>query len=273
MSTADLSVVVPVHAGADPDHVRAALASLAAQSVTPRRVVVVVDGPVSEDHERAIATSPQAEVVRLPECVGSGLARRRAIQSCTTTWIALADSDDISEPTRFERQLSVLEASGADVCTTAMREFDSAGVAGVRATPVHHAEFARLMGSRNPVNQPAAVFRLAAYERAGGYHHLPYLEDYDLWARMLASGARFVGAPEPLVRFRTDGMLGRRTTPEARRSEREIQRRLRLYGLIGPGRELRNRCVRGLYLRLPQPLLRLAYRSVFHRRTELGLSQ
>lgn len=265
MTAVDLAVVVPVHSGVRAAHLREAMGSVASQTVVPRQVIVVLDGPVSAEHERALTLVPSATVVRLPHSLGSGPARRRALEACTTTWVGLVDSDDVSEPHRLERQLQVLHASGADVCAAAMSEFRTGSEpSAVRRTPLDHTDFARLMGFRNPVNQPAVVFRRAAYLEAGGYDDLPFLEDYDLWARMLSRGARFVGVAEPLVRFRVDGMLARRTSEAARRSEREMQRRLRSCGLIGPAGHLRNRVVRGLYLRLPAPLLQAGYRAVFN---------
>jgi hypothetical protein len=181
--------------------------------------------------------------------------------------VARADADDLNEPHRIGRQLSALRSSGADVCSTAMAEFieSPANVIGIRRSVTAHQRFARRMPTRNPVHHPTVVFRRAAAVRAGGYQHLPHLEDYDLWARMLQQGATFVGVDEPLVRFRTDGMHGRRTSRAALGSERELQRRLRDYGLLRPWRARLNLVIRGAYLRLPRPLLERAYRVMFRR--------
>ena len=134
----------------------------------------------------------------------------------------------------------------------------------VRTSPTVHAEFARIMRGRNPVNHPTVVFRRELASRAGGYHSLPFLEDYDLWARMMAAGAVFVGTREPLVRYRADGMMTRRRQPEAVRAERELQKRLQDYGLVGPVRARVNRLVRVAYLRMPLWASRRAYRHLFH---------
>ena len=138
-------------------------------------------------------------------------------------------------------------------------------VLGLRPCPDTHDAFARRMRTRNPVNHPTAVFRRDVALRAGGYQPLPHLEDYDLWARMLRDGARFVGTDQPTVLFRTDGLLARRTSRAALDAERELQRRLRSYGVVGPVRARVNLLVRGTYLRLPRPVLERAYRLVFRR--------
>jgi hypothetical protein len=187
--------------------------------------------------------------------------------------VARADADDLNEPDRLERQLAALAASGADVCSAAMAEFTGSPdhVLGVRRSPADHDTFARRMRTRNPVNQPAVVFRRELAVSAGGYPDLRCLEDYDLWARMLRDGARFVGVDAPLVRYRMDGMMQRRVGKDLH-AERDFQQRMRGYGLVGPVRARVNLVVRGLYLRLPAPLLALAYRLVFHRRGRTRVS-
>ena len=47
--------------------------------------------------------------------------------------------------------------------------------------------------------QPSVYFRADAYQRAGGIDRtLQFCMDYDLWARMAVSGAKFVRVPEDL---------------------------------------------------------------------------
>ena len=264
---ADVSVLLPVHAGVEPEHFAEALASLGTQTVTPAEVVVVLDGPLSAAHLEVLDRHPSARRVALSTNQGAGVALARGLAECRSTWVARADADDVNEPDRLERQLALLEASGADVCSAAMTEFAGSPdhVLGVRRCPTTHDLVARQLRTRNPVNHPTAVFRREAALRAGGYQPLPHLEDYDLWARMLRDGARFVGTDVPTVRFRTDGLMERRTSRAALDAERELQRRLRGYGVVGPARARVNLVLRGTYLRLPRPLLERVYRLVFRR--------
>ena len=62
-----------------------------------------------------------------------------------------------------------------------------------------------------------------------------FMQDYDLFARLLAGGARMTNLAEPLVLFRAgDTMRRRRSARGYLALELELQRRLRSYGLIGP---------------------------------------
>jgi glycosyltransferase involved in cell wall biosynthesis len=263
---ATVSVLMPVHAGAVPDHVAEALDSVWAQTRAPDQVVVVADGELTAAHESLLGR-PGLEVVRLSRARGAGGALEAGLAACRGQYVARADSDDVNEPHRLASQLEDLEASGADVCSAAMTEFSTRPprVVGIRTSPTTHDDFARLMKTRNPVNHPAVMFRRAAAVSAGGYRELPFLEDYDLWARMLAAGCRFVGSNAPLVRFRVDGMHVRRTSREVGRSERLLQARLVEYGVIGRPRAVFNLALRGTYRALPLPVTERVYALLFRR--------
>ena len=60
---------------------------------------------------------------------------------------------------------------------------------------------------RNPLNHMTVMFRKQDVLNAGNYRHFPYLEDYDLWSRMLAKGCAFYNLPEILVKARTSEAL------------------------------------------------------------------
>ena len=264
-----ISVVLPVHAGVDPDHWAAALASVASQSLQATEIVIVEDGPLTSNHaqvlEAFIATGAPVVRVVLPVNGGAGVANQAGLTRATGTWIAKADADDICLPERFERQMDELTRSGADLCGAAMLEFVDApdNVVAIRSVPLDHEAIARRMRFNNPVNHPTAMFRRTAALDAGGYADLRHIEDYDLLARMLANGAVMANLAEPLVLFRagTD-MHKRRSSRLFVLLEWQLQHRLRDYGIIGTPRLIANLVVRLAFRFLPPPVLRLVYRRV-----------
>ena len=257
-----VSVLMAVYDGTPAQQLNAALGSVVGQTRPADEILVVVDGPVSSEHEAVLAKYGAAiKRVDLSLNVGLGRALEVGLAACSGDWIARADADDLNHPDRLAHQLAVVQRTGADVCSASMREVagPSMRAVGVRRSPTTHDEFARRMPMTNPVNHPAVMFRRHAAVSAGGYRHLPLLEDYDLWARMLRDGARFVGVDEALVTYRADGMLDRRADRTLAGSERELRRNLRDYGLIGRPGALRNALVRGTYRRLPTGLRARAY--------------
>ena len=103
--------------------------------------------------------------------------------------------------------------------------------------------------------------------RAGGYQALPLMEDYLLFARMLATGAEPANVAEPLVYYRVGaGAYARRGGFALLRSEVALQRAFRAQGLTTRREYVRNLVVRGGYRLVPTRLRRLAYRRLIAHR-------
>jgi hypothetical protein len=116
----------------------------------------------------------------------------------------------------------------------------------------------------NPFNHPTVCVRRDVALTSGGYADLPYLEDYDLWARMVARGARVGNLAEPLVLFRGGAAsLSRRRARGVARSEWRLQRNLVSYGLVSRPRGVWNWCARTAFRSLPRWVMRRAYRRLF----------
>jgi hypothetical protein len=165
-------------------------------------------------------------------------------------------------------QLPVIEA-GADLVGSALVEFadDERREGAVRVPPRTAAAIALRARFHSPFNHPTVVYRKSAVDRAGGYKELPFLEDYWLFTRMLASGAKVANVAEPLVRYRTgSGSYRRRGGWKMLRSEVTLQRHLFDDGFITRSQYVRNLAVRGGYRLVPVHWRRIAYRLVFTRR-------
>lgn len=262
-----LGVVMAVHAGVAPDHLDRALASLAEQTRPADEVVVVEDGDVGPALT-AVLDAHGVRRIRVP-AGGAGPARQAGLEALTTTWFAIADSDDVSAPDRFASQLARLEAGDVVAVGAAMAEFEGSEdhVVGLRRLPGDHVGIARLARINNPVNHPTLMAERASVLAVGGYRDLPWLEDYDLMVRLLGAGARLGNLPEPLVLFRSSPQQRARRAPRGiGRSEVRLQRELRRAGLVGPLGTARNLVVRTAYRMLPAGLMARAYRRVFLRR-------
>lgn len=263
-----LAALVTVYHRILPAELSACLHSLNAQTSPADDLVVVADGPLPGTLEAIIGNSG-ARVVRLEENQGSGPAAAAGLATITTEFIARLDADDIAHPERFERQLAYLAAHpGVDVVGTAMAEFEesTSNIKGIRRLPENHKEIAGYAKLNSPVNHPSVMMRRAAVERAGGYHDVHHMEDYDLFARLLAQGSRFHNMPEPLTYFRTsDTQTKRRTGKGMFAAERQMQRNLVRYGLISRPRSWLNLVLRTGYRLLPTRTLNRVYKRLFHR--------
>jgi hypothetical protein len=107
------------------------------------------------------------------------------------------------------------------------------------------------------------VYRRSAVQAAGGYGDLPLMEDYYLFARMLANGARPANIAEPLVYYRVGaGAYQRRGGRPLLRSELALQHKLHAEGFTTRAQYLRNVAIRGSYRLLPWWVRRAAYRAI-----------
>lgn len=267
------SVLLPVYAADSPTLLLRAFDSVTSeQSRPPAEVVLVSDGPLPDAVAGAVEdcagrTTIPVTVVRLPTNVGLGHALEAGIERCTHDVVARMDADDVSLPERFARQLPVIE-DGADIVGSALAEIglDEDDVRGVRTPPLTHDRIARFARFHSPFHHPTVVLRRSAVRRAGGYQPLPALEDYWLWVRLLASGARAANLAEPLVRYRVAaGSYERRGGVQIARSELELQRRMRRLGFTSWAQFARNVLVRVGWRLVPVTIRRRIYGLVFRR--------
>ncbi|MBE5800736.1 MAG: glycosyltransferase [Clostridiales bacterium] len=190
------SVLMSVYAGDTPSWVEEAIDSMATQSYRPDEIVLIEDGPISDELrvvvENCIQKYPQMiRDIKLEKNVGLGEAMRIGVMECRNEWLARMDADDISAPTRCEEQLIMAEAHGADIVGCDSEEF----IEGIdqpiakRLFPESHEELVRFSRRKVPFCHPAVMMRKSAVLRAGNYHNVYPHDDYDIFVRMLASGS------------------------------------------------------------------------------------
>jgi glycosyltransferase involved in cell wall biosynthesis len=278
--TSAFSLLLPVYARDDPAQlVRAFRSAVDEQTLRPTEALIVRDGPVPDGLaavlDELIATSPvPARLLPLPENVGLADALTAGLAACTYDVVARMDADDVALPERFAKQLALLD-TGYDLVGAGLYEFvdDEAVTIGVRTPPTGEEHIKRYARFHDPFNHPTVVYRRAAVQAAGGYVPVGLMEDYWLFARMLASGARAENIPEPLVKYRVGaGAYRRRGGLKQLRAELRLQRMMRRAGITSPQEMLRNVVVRGGYRLVPEGLRKVAYRTLLQRGFKRGAS-
>ena len=206
-----------------PEYLYAALKSMAGQSMKPLEIVLVCDGPLTEELDAVLEKTEFQDVlkvIRLAENVGLGAALSKGLPECTCEWVARMDSDDIAASDRCEKQMAYLQAHPeVDVLSGTIEEFqENVGtereardfVLSTKTVPRTQEEVSSYIKMRNPVNHPCVMFRKSKVLAAGGYQPCPLFEDYDLWVRMYQNGCRFANLPDTLLYMRVNDMHRRR---------------------------------------------------------------
>lgn len=204
------SVAICVYKNDKPEWFELALKSIIDQTVKPDEIVLVVDGPVSDELENTIrkceSRSPDLlKVTRLQKNVGLGRALKIAMEKSKNEIIARMDSDDVAVSTRFEKQLECFESdSELSIVGGQIHEFIDTleNVVGIRDVPFCDSEIKEYLKSRCPFNHVTVMFKKSEATKAGGYLDWHSNEDYYLWIRMFLSGCKFRNLSDNLVNVR-----------------------------------------------------------------------
>ena len=205
----DISVLMSVYKNDIPENVKVAVESVYNQTLKPKQIVMIVDGPVPEELKEMLVSFEREydiyENIWLEKNLGTGGALEQGWQKCTCDYIAKMDSDDISVPDRFEKEMDFLEKHpDVDIVGSNMQEFfvELENLGGVKAVPETHEEIVDFMARRSPFCHQTVIMKREILEKAGGYKPWYYAEDYYLWIRMYFAGAKFYNIQENFVYMR-----------------------------------------------------------------------
>lgn len=272
----NITVITSVYKNDRAEHVQTALDSmLVEQSYKPAEIVLVQDGPVPDKLVYLLSEYEQKycdvlHIVRLKENGGLGNALKIGVEQAKNDVVARMDSDDISLPDRFAKQMAFLESHpDVDIVGGQMTEFiDSPeNIVGRREVPLENEEIYQYMKSRCAMNHVTVMFRKEAVLRAGNYQDWFWNEDYFLWVRMMIIGCKFANLPDVLVNVRSGaGQYARRGGKKYFESERGIQKLMLDNKLISYPRYLFNVFGRWcIQVAMPNWLRGLVFRTLFRR--------
>ena len=197
-----VSVVIPAYRceKTAEESIRSALR----QTVRDIEVIAVDDG--SDDGTPEILARLQKEdarvrVITLLKNGGVANARNCGVNDARAERIAFLDSDDLWEPDKLDRQLAVMEKTGAALVFTAAVCIDERGEPTGKILHAPETVTANRLLSGNDIVTSTVLVQRTVYERHPMEHsHLH--EDVISWYRILKDGAKAVGIDEPLARYR-----------------------------------------------------------------------
>ena len=205
-----VSVLLPVRDGGR--WLDDAVDSILGQTLEDLELIVVDDGSTDDTALRLGACAARDPRVRPIPQPPSGIvaALERARAAARGRYLARMDADDVSDPTRLERQLALVEADATLAgCGCGVRYFPRRIVrAGARryeawinrAVTPERVEAALFVEC--PLAHPTFFLRADAVEAVGGYRDRGWPEDYDLVLRLWRAGHRLGNVPEVLHHWR-----------------------------------------------------------------------
>ena len=271
------SALVSVYGKDDASFFKEALLSISKeQTVKPAQVVVVEDGPVPEGIEgaidEAIKAAPECEftVIRKPQNAGLAAALNTGLKECKYEWVARMDSDDISLPNRFEKQLAFIEKYPiVDVIGGSIAEFSETpgDQQSERHVGLDMKAIREMAKSRTPMNHVTVMYKKSSVEKAGCYsENFGKLEDYKLWVDLLGNNAELANIDDILVYVRTgNGFITRRSNKREITDWDMLQSYLIENGIIGKFTALKNKLYIRCFIYMPGWMKLIAYRIMLRK--------
>ena len=205
-----------------------ALDSLYNQTFQDFKIILCDDG--SSDNTYQVAKShadahDNIILIRNVKNMGLNYTLNRCLEYADMEYCARMDGDDISLPTRFEKEVKFLdEHPEFAIVTTPMKYFDAGGIfrVGTGGREPKLTDFPKA----SPFCHAPCMVRKEAYDAVDGYtvdKKLLREEDYHLWIKMYKAGYRGYTIDEALYMMRDDRNAARRRTFKSRCNEAYVK--------------------------------------------------
>ena len=204
MTTPLVSVLLPVYNAQD--YLKQSIDSILGQTLTDFELIIVNDG--STDGSKAIIDSYSDSRIIVIDQPNAGLpiSLNRAIARARGKYLARQDADDVSEPTRLEKQVAFLDehldygllgtwARILEIDTITDRELKH---------PIENGELQMKLVFYNCFVHSSVMIRKEVLSRSGLYPEDPEKfppEDFDLWLR-IAQISKVANLPSHLLQYR-----------------------------------------------------------------------
>ena len=206
-----------------------AIDSIIAQTYTNWELIMCDDGSLDNTYEVAneyLQKYPQKiKLIQHKKNQGLNITLNDCLKEANGKYIARMDGDDISLPTRFEKEVKFLdEHPEYAIVTTPMKYFDEGGIfrVGTGGKEPKLTDFPK----GTPFCHAPCMVRREAYEAVDGYtvaDNLLREEDYHLWIKMYVKGFRGYTLEEPLYMMRDDRNAAVRRNFKSRKNEAYVK--------------------------------------------------
>ena len=213
----NISVLMAVHNGVEPQHLHEALESLHNQTLQPRQIILVEDGRLSKPLKRVIAKwrwvwRHRLTTIRNRNNRGLTASLNRGLGQVRYPLIARMDSDDIAHPKRLELQASYLaKHPEVSILGGAIEEFGISTTPAMRHYPLTHEEVVRSIHRASPLAHPAVMMRREIFLNGLRYdERYRTSQDIALWFDAICAGYRIANLRETVLYYRCNSEMYRR---------------------------------------------------------------
>ncbi|MGS0696500.1 glycosyltransferase [Shewanella sp. 0m-4] len=210
MSELNFSVLMSLYHAEKSKYLDDCFDSLVTQTCLPNQIVLVLDGPVSDELLSVVYKWEDKFadfcIVKLEKNVGLGKALNVGLSKCKFDLVARVDTDDINLSSRFEEQLKIFkDDSSISICGSQIDEIECESKAFIskRKVSESNADIVKNAILKSPFNHMTVMFKKSAVLAVGGYQHMQSMEDWYLWLRLLSHNYIGYNIQSSLVHART----------------------------------------------------------------------
>ena len=218
-----VAVLLPVYIKDKVEYLSKSVESIISQTYKDFYLYIGVDGPVSDDincYLKLIGRRNKISIIRFGKNRGLACVLNDLLDLSLKEgfeYIARMDADDISDHSRFEKQVEFLDRNPKiDVVGGSIDEIDEKGNSRHKRIiyPKSPEECRKFFARRNPHAHPAVMFRKSFFDKLNGSKYRPdYRQNQDtmLWYDGMMVGTLHANIPDVVLKFRiTDAMFKKR---------------------------------------------------------------
>lgn len=203
----------------NPHHLHPAIQSILTQTFQDFEFIILNDSPTNT-HIKEIVLSYQDSRVKYTEnkqTLGVAKSYNRLLDLAKGEFIAVMNHDDISNPTRLEKQVNYLESHPeVGIVGTAYKKFGEINRFKIIKNPQNDAEIRSLLLFKSSIHHPTSIYRRDVIEK----YQIRYKEEYiSLNDRRfyydISKYAKLANIPDVLYRYRFhQNMVSKQKKPE-----------------------------------------------------------
>lgn len=200
-----ISVLMSVYNEEEKD-ILASVNSIMNQSYQNFEIIIVNDNPNEIKYKNILnkiqKMSDKIKIVNNDKNIGLAKSMNKAFSLSKGEIIARMDSDDISYPKRFEKELEVINNGFDLVCTRYEYIDENDDLLNKESDYYSSNAIQKILPHANIIHHPTVMFKRKIFETVNGYRNFPCSQDYDLWLRMLENNSKIYMIDEVLLKYR-----------------------------------------------------------------------
>ncbi len=240
------------------------------QSMRPKEIILIKDGPLGEELEKVVEEwksllDDKLKIIANEKNLGLTKSLNKGLAIVDADLIARMDTDDVSLPNRFERQVTFLEAHPEiDIVGGAVEMVDINGnLKYIRFFPEDHEQALKVISKKSPLPHPGVMMRTSSLREKNIHYDERYRNSQDiaLWFDVVAAGCRIANVNEPVLRFtEADDVYTRRGKVRAKNEYLAFSRGItKLFGKWSPKHFYP--LIRYIVRCMPEGFIKLMYNS------------